>query len=256
MSKNDFDINLKEMAERGLHFGHKPSKTHPKMKPFIHGTRNGINFIDLEKTKEGLEKALGIIESLISEDKTLLIVGTKIQSRILVEDFAQKHNLPFVSERWLGGTISNFEVMKKRIDYFNELTEKKEKGELAKYTKKERLGFDLELKRLEKKFKGIKNLTKIPDALFILDITKDKLATKEAKEKEITIIGVVDANADPSLIDYSIPANDDAVSAIKYILSKLSIAVERGEKLREIKKQKEEKEEEKEEKETEKKEEV
>lgn len=252
MSKNDFDINLKEMAEKGLHFGHKPSKTHPKMKPFIHGARNGINLIDLEKTKAGLEKALGVVEDLISEDKILLIVGTKIQSRVLVEDFAQKHNLPFVSERWLGGTISNFEVMKKRIDYFNELTEKKEEGELAKYTKKERLGFDLELKRLKKKFKGIKKLTKVPDALFILDITKDNLATKEAKEKEITVIGVADANADPSLIDYSIPANDDSVSAIKYILSKLSIAVEKGEKLREIKKQKEEKEE----KETEKKEEV
>ena len=122
----------------------------------------------------------------------------------------------------------------------------------AKFNSKERLGFDLELKRLEKKFKGIKSLTRVPDALFVLDITKDKLAVKEAREKEITIIGVADANADPNLIDYSIPANDDAVSAIKYVLSKLSIAVERGEKLREIKKQKQEKEE----KETEKKEEV
>jgi small subunit ribosomal protein S2 len=234
------------MAEAGLHFGHRSSNTHPKMKPFIYGTRNSINLIDLDKTKENFKKVLEFIKKEISESKILLLVGTKIQARKLVEDFGREHNLPYVSERWLGGTISNFEIIKKRIDYFNDLERKKEQGELEKYTKKERGQFDLELGRLEKKFKGIKDLEKLPDIIFVLDITKNTLAIKEAKNKEIITIGVCDVNSDPSSVDWVIPANDDSVSAIRYILSKLSIAVKKGEELRETKKQEQEQEEKKE----------
>jgi len=249
-TKNEFNLDIKEMAEAGLHFGHQTSKTHPKMKPFIHGTRNSINLIDLDKTKEGLEKALEFIKKEISENKTLLVVGTKIQARRLVEDFGKEHDLTYVNERWLGGTISNFEIIKKRIDYFNELQRKKETGELEKYTKKERGQFDLELGRLEKKFKGIRNLEKLPDIVFVLDITKDALTIKEAKSKEITTIGVCDVNSDPSSVDWAIPANDDSVSSIRYILNKLSESVKKGEELKGAKKQEKEKKEPLEESET------
>ncbi|MCP6718532.1 MAG: 30S ribosomal protein S2 [Patescibacteria group bacterium] len=245
---NDFGIDIKEMAEAGLHFGHKTSKTHPKMKPFIHGTRNTINLIDLDKTKEGLEKALDVVKKLIAEKKTLIIIGTKIQAKKLVEDFAKEHELLYVSERWLGGTISNFEVIKKRIDYFNDLKVQKEKGEWEKYKKKERGQLDLEMERMGKKFEGIKNLQALPDAIFVLDIEKDSLAIKEARSKGIMTIGVSDANADPSSVDWPIPANDDAVSAIKYILAKLSESIKKGKKLQEEKEEQEKKKEEKEEK--------
>jgi len=239
--KNEFNLDIKEMAEVGLHFGHQTSKTHPKMKPFIHGTRNSINLIDLEKTKEALEKTLEFIKKEISESKVLLVVGTKIQARKLVEAFGTEHNISYVNERWLGGTISNFEVIKKRIDYFNELQRKKETGELEKYTKKERGQIDLELGRLKKKFEGIRNLEKLPDIVFVLDITKDALTVKEAKTKEITTIGVCDLNSDPSSVDWAIPANDDSVSSVRYVLSKLSESVKKGEELKEIKKQEEKK---------------
>ena len=240
MVKNDFKLDIKEMAKAGLHFGHRSSRTHPKMKPFIHGTRNTVNLIDLDKTKESFEKILEVIKKIVAENKNLLIVGTKVQARKLVEDFAKKHELPFVSERWLGGTISNFKVIKKRIDYFNDLEEKKKEGELAKYTKKERGQIDLELERLKKKFQGIRTLEKLPEAIFILDITKDSLAVKEAKENGIITIGVCDVNSDPSSVDWAIPANDDSVSAIKYILDKLSLAVEKGKELeKELKEAKE-----------------
>lgn len=236
-TKKEFNLDIKEMAEAGLHFGHQPSRTHPKMKPFIHGTRNSINLIDLDKTKENFEKVLEFIKKEISEGKILLVVGTKIQARKLVEDFGRECNLSYINERWLGGTISNFEIIKKRIDYFNDLEKKKEQGELEKYTKKERGQFDLELRRLEKKFKGLKNLEKLPDIIFVLDVVKDSLAVKEAKNKGITIIGVCDANSDPSLVDWPIPANDDSVSSIKYILNKLSESVKKGEELKETQKQ-------------------
>ncbi|XOB40772.1 MAG: 30S ribosomal protein S2 [Candidatus Nealsonbacteria bacterium] len=248
MAKNDFKLDVKEMAKAGLHFGHSSSKTHPKMKPFIHGTRNTVNLIDLDKTKKNFEKVLEIVKKMVSESKKLLIIGTKVQAKKLVEDFAAENEISYVSERWLGGTISNFKVIKKRIDYYNDLEDKKEKGELAKYTKKERGQIDLELERLKKKFEGIRNMERLPDAIFVLDITKDSLAVKEAGENGIITIGVCDVNADPSSIDWVIPANDDSVSAIKYVLNKLSLAVEKGKelekKLKEVK-EKELKEEEK-----------
>lgn len=240
MTKNDFKLNVKEMAKAGLHFGHSSSRTHPKMKPFIHGTRNTVNLIDLDKTKESFEKVLEIVKKMVAENKKLLIVGTKIQARKMVEDFAREHEFSYVSERWLGGTISNFKVIKKRIDYYNDLEEKKKTGELAKYTKKERGQIDLELERLKKKFEGIRTMERLPDAIFVLDITKDTLAIKEARENSIITIGVCDANADPSLIDWAIPANDDSVSAIKYVLDKLSLAVMKGKELeKELKEAKE-----------------
>ena len=213
-----FGIIEEEMAKAGLHFGHRKSKVHPKMKPYLYGLRNGIYLIDLHKTKEKLKEALEFIEKLISENKVLLVVGTKIQIKNLVKDFAIECGLPYVSERWLGGTFTNFEIIKKRINHFKDLESKKDKGELEKYTKKERLKIDLELKGFERKFGGIKDMESLPDAVFVLSIEKDNLVIKEARDKNLKIIAVADTDTDPTLANYPIPANDDAVSSIKYIL--------------------------------------
>jgi len=218
--KAEFNIDVEEMAKAGIHFGHKTSKANPKMKPYLYGVRNAIHIIDLEKTKEKLVQSLLFIKNLISENKILLVVGTKIQVKELVKNFATECALPYINERWLGGTFTNFGVIKKRIDYFKDLEKKKAEGELEKYTKKERAKIDKTLKDLEKKFGGIKNLEKLPDAIFVLDMKKDDLAVKEARMKGITVIGIANTNIDPTLADLPIPANDNAISSVKYILDK------------------------------------
>jgi len=219
--KIDFGISVEEMAKAGLHFGHKSSKIHPKMKPYLYGVRNGIHIIDLEKTKEKLVETLNFIHELISENKVLLVVGTKIQVKKIVKDFARECGLLYVSERWLGGTFTNFGVIKKRVNHFKDLEDKKTKGELDKYTKKERAKIDSELKGFERKFGGIKDMEKLPDAIFVLSMEKDNIAIKEAKDKNVKIIAVSDTNTDPTSVDYSIPANDDSLSSIRYILEKV-----------------------------------
>jgi small subunit ribosomal protein S2 len=210
-----------EMTEAGLHFGHRKSKVHPKMKQYIFTVKNGVHIIDLDKTKEKLNEALDFIKKTVSEEKTILLVGTKIQFKNLVKEIAQEAEIPYITKRWLGGTFTNFRTIRKRIDYFKELREKKDKGDLEKYTKKERLNIDRELDNLEEKFGGIKNMDKLPEAVFVLDMKKDGLAIKEARAKGIKVIAIADTNMDPSLADYVIPANDDAISSVKYILEKV-----------------------------------
>lgn len=209
------------MAKAGLHLGHKTSRTHPKMKPFLYGTRNGTHIIDLEKTAEKMKEALKFIQSLFTEKKTLLLIGTKIQARDLIKNAAQACGLPYVSERWLGGTFTNFDTIKKRIDYFKDLEKLKTTGEWEKYTKKERIRIDKELSDLQVKFGGIKNLNVLPDAILVLDMKKDIAAIKEARIKGVKIVAVAHTNVDPTLVDYPIPANDDAIPSIKYILDKI-----------------------------------
>ena len=219
--KSEFGLDLEEMAKAGLHFGHRTSKINPKMKPYISSVRNAVHIIDLEKTIDHFDQALKFIQDLISQGKIILFVGTKIQSKDLVKEAAQECNLPYINQRWLGGTFTNFKTLKKRIDYFKETEEKKKKGDLAKYTKLERIKIDEELKNLEIKFGGIKNMNELPDAIFVLDMKKDALAIKEARTKGIKVISVADTNIDPNLADYPIPANDDAMSSVNYILNKV-----------------------------------
>ncbi len=225
-----FKIDPEEMARAGLHFGHRTSKIHPKMKPYLDGVRNTVHIIDLEQTAEKLKEALGFIQELISAGKILLLVGTKIQVKNLVKEMTAECQLPYVTERWLGGTFTNFEVIKKRIEYFKNLEKKKAEGELEKYTKKERAKFDLELKNLELKFGGIKSLERLPDAIFVLDMRKDAAAVKEARQKGIRVIGIADTNVDPTLADFPIPANDDAISSVKYILDRVKEVVKKVKK--------------------------
>jgi len=223
--KDNLEINPEEMLKMGLHFGHRLSQIHPKMKDYVSGIKNGVYVIDLEKTAEKLKNAIEFIKKVVSEGKTLLLVGTKVQTKDITKKIAKECGFPYITERWLGGTLTNFKTIKKRIDYFKDLEGRKNKGELEKYTKKEKIKIEKELKDLEKKFEGIKDMSQIPDAIFVLDVKKDNLAVKEAKRKGIKIIAITDTNNDPSLIDYPIPANDDAVSSVTYILEKVKEAI-------------------------------
>lgn len=217
----DIKIDVEEMATSGVSFGHRFSKLHPKMKPYVSGVKNNVHMIDLEKTAKELEKALKFVSKIISEGKVIVFVGTKIQIKNLVKLAAEECGLPYISERWLGGTFTNFETISKRVEYFKDLENKKATGEFEKYTKKERLKLDKEIASLKIKFEGIKNMSKIPEAVFILDIRKDDTCVREAKRKGIKMIALCDTNVDPTVIDYPIPANDDAISSVNYILEKV-----------------------------------
>ena len=229
-NKSEFGIVLEEMTKAGLHFGHRTSRVHPKIKPYISTVRNTVHIIDLEKTAQKFEQALKFIQKLISEGKNILFIGTKIQSKDLVKEIAQECDLPYINQRWLGGTFTNFRTIKKRIDYFKDLEEKMKKGEFDKHTKLERLKIDRELKDLEIKFGGIKEITGLPDAIFVLDMKKDALAVKEARTKGVKVIGIADTNVDPTIADYPIPANDDAISSLKYILEKVKDVIIKSKK--------------------------
>ena len=228
--KSNYGIELQELMEAGLHFGHKASKCHPKMKPFLFGVRNTIHIIDSEKTAQSLEKALDFIKDLVSEGKKLMIVGTKIHAKQLVEETAKEYDLPYASERWLGGTLTNFKIIKKRAEYFKDLEQKKKEGKLDKYTKKERVKIGRKLDNLRRKFEGIKNLEGIPDAILVLDMKENEVTINEAKRKGVKVIGIADTNINPDLADYPIFASDDALSSIKYILDKVGKAIEEGKK--------------------------
>jgi len=219
---------LEEMLKAGMHFGHQTSKWHPKMKPFIFTARKGIYVLDLTKTQKMLETALEFIKKMTQEGKVILFVGTKNQVKKPMQVMAEKVNMPYVSGKWLGGCLTNFLVIKKSIRKYKDLVQKKETGGLDKYTKKERLNFDREIKSLEMKVGGLVNLNKLPDALFIWDIRKEKTAVTEARKKNIPIIAICDTNVNPDLVNYVIPSNDDATKTIKLVLSAIKEAVEEG----------------------------
>ncbi len=228
VKETDFGVSIEAMEKAGVNFGHRTTRLHPKMEPYLAGTRNTVHIIDLEKTAEKLQDALKFIQEIVSQDKTLLLVGTKIQVKELAKDIAEDCGLPYICERWLGGTLTNFGVISKRIEYFKDMEKKKEEGGLEKYTKKERIKINKEFGKLKIKFEGLKDLKQLPDALLILDIRKDDLAVKEAKMKGIKIIAISDTNVDPTLVDYPIPANDDAISSVKYILEKVKDVIQKA----------------------------
>ena len=226
MSKNiplgaQVNISVEEMAAAGVNLGHKVSKLHPKMKPYVSGVKNNVNIFDLEKTTKELEKALAFVSKTISEGKSIIFVGTKVQLKGIVQLAAEECGIPYVTERWLGGTFTNFETIQKRVSYFKDLEKKRETGELEKYTKKERLDFDREIAKLKVKFEGVRNMSKLPDAVFIFGLDKDITCAREAKKKGIKIVAIVDTNVNPDIVDYPIPANDDAISAVGYIIERV-----------------------------------
>lgn len=215
------DQEIEEMIKAGVHFGHSKTKRDPAMSQYIFGTRNNVEIIDLVQTKEKLKQSLDFIKNLASKGKTILLVGTQPAAKKVIEETGEEANMPKVSLRWIGGTLTNFKVISKRIETLERLEKEKATGEFEKYTKKERLDLDREIASLKTKFEGIRNMSKLPDAVLILDIKKDLTCAREARRKGIKIIGVVDTNIDPTLVDYLIPGNDDAISSIKYILEKI-----------------------------------
>lgn len=224
------EIKLKDLLEAGCHFGHQTSRWNPKMKPYIFTARDKIHIFDLVKTKEGLEVAYDFIKKLVADGGKIVFVGTKRQAKEIVKETAIKVGMPYSSEHWIGGTITNWDQIKKNIDKLADLKKKKESGELKEFTKKENLLIDREIAKLENHFGGISTLEHIPEALFVVDVKKELGAVKEAKARGIKVIGLVDTNSNPDLVDFVIPANDDAVKSVQLILNVIEEAVEAGKK--------------------------
>lgn len=219
---------LKDMLKAGVHFGHRTSRWHPKMAPFIHGVRGGMHVIDVEKTQTMLAEILDKVEAIAQRGGTVLFVGTKLQTQAIVEDYARQAKMPWVNTRWLGGTFTNFPEIQKRINHYLSLLDRREKGDLKKYTKLEQLQFDREIAELEVKLGGISSMKKLPDALFVVDVRHDKTAVTEARKRGVSVIGLVDTNVNPDLVDYVIPCNDDSVAAVEMIARLLSNALQSG----------------------------
>ncbi|OGC81711.1 MAG: 30S ribosomal protein S2 [Candidatus Abawacabacteria bacterium RIFCSPHIGHO2_01_FULL_46_8] len=221
-------ISLKDMLKAGVHFGHQPSRWNPKMKPYIFGKRAGIYIIDLEKSARKLAEALAFLQKASSEGKTILFATTKLQAIPVLEEAAKACKSPYITKRWLGGFLTNFKMIKKRIRYLLNLEERFAAGEMERYTKKERLEFGKELARLTNTLGGVKQLDALPDVIVIADIVRDHLAISEANKLHIPLVALADVDSNPELVDYPIPANDDAVKSIKYILGKLVEAIQEG----------------------------
>ena len=223
--KNE-ELSMMNMLKAGVHFGHKKAKKHPKMDEYIFSIRNEISIIDLSKTKSKLNEAINFVKDVSSNGGIVLFIGTKKQAKKIIKETAEKCGMPYVTERWLGGTFTNFEKIIASIKRLESIVSQKESGELEKkYNKKERLEIDREIIRLERKFGGIKNMKKIPDAVFVIDIKENDIAVIESNTKKIPIIALVDTNADPSLVNYPIPANDDAIGSISLMASAITNAI-------------------------------
>lgn len=223
------DISLVELLKSGAHFGHKTSRWNPKMKPYIFTVRNDIHILDLEKTKKALVKAMNFASDVAAAGGVILFVGTKRQARSIIKENAEKCGMPYVNVRWLGGTFTNFKTIQKTIRKLEKLTELQNNGELqTRYTKKERLLIEREIEKLNKLFEGIKDMKKLPAAIFIADVNYDNIALTEAQKSRVPIIAIVDSNSNPEAIDYPIPCNDDATQAIALVVDAISEAVGAG----------------------------
>ena len=220
--------SLLELLKAGVHFGHQSFRWHPKMAPFIHGVRNGVHVINLEKTVTALEKASAVVERVTAKGGIVLFVGTKQQAQDIVATRAQEAGMPYVNVRWLGGSLTNFSQIQKLCRRLLDLRDKREKGELKKYTKLEQLQFDREIEELDGRVGGLTTLTRLPDLIFILDARHDKTVVKEAITMKIPIIALVDSNVNPVGIEFIIPGNDDAVSSIDLIAGQIVAAVKTG----------------------------
>lgn len=223
-------VSLEELLDSGAHFGHQTKRWNPKMDEYLYGQENGVHIFDLTKTKPLLEEALSFIAKSVSEGKNVLLLGTKKQIKDKVREIAEEVGMPYINERWLGGIISNFDMMRRSIKKMDEMRENMASGAYKKYTKKERLLIDREITRLERFFGGIAKLESIPDILFVIDTKREANAVREANYKKVPVVGVVDSNSDPDVVDYPIPMNDDASHALEYILDLVKQAIMEGKK--------------------------
>jgi small subunit ribosomal protein S2 len=226
-------VTMKDLLEAGVHFGHQTRRWNPKMKEYIFGERNGIYIVDLQKTHKQLVDALQYIQDLASQGRNIMFVGTKRQAQEAVAEEAQRCGMPFVTERWLGGLLTNFLTIRKSLDRLKDLEAMSTDGRHERLTKKEVAHLEKERGKLEKNLRGIKGMKSVPDAVFVIDTRKEAIAVAEARKLKIPVVGIVDTNCDPDEVDFVIPGNDDALRAIKLFAARVADAVLAGRGIRE-----------------------
>lgn len=219
---------MKALLETGVHFGHRTRRWNPKMKPFIFTERNGIHILDLQQTIVMIDRCYNLIRETSAQGGLVLLVGTKRQAADAISREGSRGGMPYVSERWLGGTLTNWQTIRQRINYLRKLEARRDSGEFDGLKKKERLMLEREIEKLNLRLGGIRNMTDLPKLLFVVDINQEETAVEEANKMGIPVMAMVDTNCDPGKIDYVIPANDDAIRAIKLILSKMADAALEG----------------------------
>ncbi len=229
---NDAVVSMKQLLEAGVHFGHQTRRWNPKMKRFIHGERGGIYLIDLHQTLTGIEKSYTFIRDLVAGGGTVLFIGTKKQAQDSIQGYAEKCGMPYINQRWLGGMLTNFETISKRVGKMKEYQRMRDSGEFDAMPKKEALLLTRELDKLERNLNGIRSLQRLPDAVFILDTKKEDIAVTEANKLGIPVVAVVDTNCDPDIIQYVIPGNDDAIRSGSLLTRVIADAVLEGRLIR------------------------
>lgn len=224
------DVSLKDLLEAGCHFGHQARRWNPKMKHYLYARRDGIHIFDLVKTKQGLDEAAKYLKQAAKSGKQIVFLATKRQAQPIVKEAALRAGVPFITERWLGGMLTNYSQIKKNIQKLKDLKRKKELNDLSGFTKRERLLIDREILKLERFLGGIAGIDGKPDILFVVDTHREKVAVDEARISQVSVVGLVDSNGDPDMVDMVIPANDDAVKSIQLIVSAVADAVIEGKK--------------------------
>lgn len=222
------EVTAEDLFEAGAHFGHVVKKWNPKMKKYLWGAMNGIHIFDLEKTISGLTESCKTLTHLASTGKRIVMVGTKRQAKQMVEDEAKRIGVPYITQRWMGGLITNWKQVKQTIDRLNKLKKDKEEGNLKKYTKKEQVLFDKEIIKLERVVGGISTLKEAPEVVVVIDTHKERLVVREASSKNVTIVGLVDSNANPDKVNFVIPMNDDSAKGLEIVIAALGKAIENG----------------------------
>ena len=228
------NITMKALLEAGVHFGHRTRRWNPKMKPFIFTERNGIHILDLQQTISRLEDAYNLVRDTVAEGGTLLFVGTKKQAQENLAQAAQNCGMPYVNQRWLGGTLTNWQTIKQRISYLLELEQRRDTGDFDRLPKKEALKLEQLIDKLNRRLGGLKNMSRLPDLLFVVDVRREAISVKEGNILEIPVIAMVDTNCDPDPINLIVPSNDDAIRAIKLISNHMADAVSEGLQIRQV----------------------
>jgi small subunit ribosomal protein S2 len=226
------NITMKALLEAGVHFGHRTQRWEPKMKPFIFTERNGIHIIDLQQTIIRLEQAYNMVRDTVAEGGTMVFVGTKKQAQENLAQAAESCDMPYVNERWLGGTLTNWQTIKQRISYLLELEQRRDTGDFERLPKKEALKLEQLIEKLNRRLGGLKNMTRVPDLLFVIDVRREAIAVKEGNVLNIPVLAMVDTNCNPDPVDLVIPSNDDAIRAIKLIVGHMADAVNEGLEIR------------------------
>src|SRR3989344_2021180 len=220
--------SMEQLREAGVHFGHQVRRWNPKMKPFIFTARDGVHVIDLGQTVHRLKEACEFVQSIGEKGGSIIFVGSKKQARSIIVEEAKQAGAWYITERWIGGLLTNFEQTSKNIKKLKELREKREAGEFKEYTKKEQLMIDRQIAKLERFYGGVDQMTKIPDSIFVVDVWREENACREARRKEVPVVAICDTNADLFLVDYPIPGNDDAIKAIKIVTGAIADAYKEG----------------------------